>query len=86
MHSDIRGLLFVEAMEMQRRGIEILKLNTGNHEKNGGIPGWLYPGTLKNDNSKCKTGAAHVRVPGGADAELQNRICPGTGWAFSGLE
>ena len=30
VHSDIRGPLFVEAMEMQRKGIEILKLNTGN--------------------------------------------------------
>ena len=30
VHSDIRGSLFAEAMEMQERGIEILKLNTGN--------------------------------------------------------
>ena len=30
VHSDIRGPLFVEAMEMQARGIDILKLNTGN--------------------------------------------------------
>ena len=30
VHSDIRGALFTEAMEMQERGIEILKLNTGN--------------------------------------------------------
>lgn len=30
VHSDIRGPLFVEAMEMQNRGEDILKLNTGN--------------------------------------------------------
>lgn len=30
VHSDIRGPLFVEAMEMQARGIDVLKLNTGN--------------------------------------------------------
>ena len=30
VHSDIRGPLFVEAMDMQARGIDVLKLNTGN--------------------------------------------------------
>lgn len=30
VHSDIRGPLFIEAMEMQAKGIDILKLNTGN--------------------------------------------------------
>ena len=30
VHSVIRGPLFVEAMEMQARGIDVLKLNTGN--------------------------------------------------------
>ncbi len=30
VHSDIRGPLFMEAMEMQKNGTEILKLNTGN--------------------------------------------------------
>lgn len=30
VHSDIRGPLFVEAMNMQARGIDVLKLNTGN--------------------------------------------------------
>lgn len=30
IHSDIRGPLFVEAMEMQKNGIDVLKLNTGN--------------------------------------------------------
>ena len=39
VHSDIRGPLFVEAMEMQSRGIEILKLNTGNPATFGfGLP------------------------------------------------
>ncbi len=30
VHSDIRGPLFIEAMDMQARGIDVLKLNTGN--------------------------------------------------------
>lgn len=30
VHSDIRGPLFVEAMQMQANGIDVLKLNTGN--------------------------------------------------------
>ena len=30
IHSDIRGPLFWEAMEMQKRGVHVLKLNTGN--------------------------------------------------------
>nr|WP_317281951.1 aminotransferase class I/II-fold pyridoxal phosphate-dependent enzyme [uncultured Sellimonas sp.] len=30
VHSDIRGPLFMEAMDMQKNGIDILKLNTGN--------------------------------------------------------
>lgn len=30
VHSDIRGPLYVEAMNMQARGIDVLKLNTGN--------------------------------------------------------
>lgn len=39
VHSDIRGSLFVEAMEMQSRGIDVLKLNTGNPATFGfGLP------------------------------------------------
>lgn len=39
VHSDIRGPLFTEAMEMQDRGIEILRLNTGNPATFGfGLP------------------------------------------------
>ena len=39
VHSDIRGPLFVEAMDMQSRGIDILKLNTGNPATFGfGLP------------------------------------------------
>ena len=39
VHSDIRGPLFIEAMEMQARGIDILKLNTGNPATFGfGLP------------------------------------------------
>ncbi|MBM6948624.1 hypothetical protein [Mordavella massiliensis] len=30
VHSDIRGPLYVRAMEMQRQGRDVLKLNTGN--------------------------------------------------------
>lgn len=39
VHSDIRGPLFVEAMEMQDRGVDVLKLNTGNPASFGfGLP------------------------------------------------
>ena len=39
VHSDIRGPLFIEAMEMQAKGIDILKLNTGNPATFGfGLP------------------------------------------------
>ena len=39
VHSDIRGPLFTEAMEMQAKGIQILKLNTGNPATFGfGLP------------------------------------------------
>ena len=30
IHSDIRGPLFYEATEMEKQGVEVLKLNTGN--------------------------------------------------------
>ena len=30
VHSDIRGPLFVEAMQMRANGIDVLRLNTGN--------------------------------------------------------
>lgn len=30
VHSDIRGPIFMEALDMQKRGIPVLKLNTGN--------------------------------------------------------
>ena len=39
IHSDIRGPIFMEAMEMQKKGIDILKLNTGNPATFGfGLP------------------------------------------------
>lgn len=39
VHSDIRGPLFIEAMEMQAQGIDVLKLNTGNPATFGfGLP------------------------------------------------
>ena len=39
VHSDIRGPLFVEAMQMQEQGADILKLNTGNPAAFGfGLP------------------------------------------------
>lgn len=39
IHSDIRGPLFVEAMEMQARGEDVLRLNTGNPATFGfGLP------------------------------------------------
>ena len=30
VHSDIRGPLFYEALELEKKGINVLKLNTGN--------------------------------------------------------
>jgi len=30
VHSDIRGPLFYEALELQSKGHDVLKLNTGN--------------------------------------------------------
>ena len=30
IHSDIRGPLFMESLQMQKDGIDVLKLNTGN--------------------------------------------------------
>ena len=39
VHSDIRGPLFMEALEMQKNGIDVLKLNTGNPAAFGfGLP------------------------------------------------
>lgn len=39
VHSDIRGPLFMEALEMQKNGINVLKLNTGNPAAFGfGLP------------------------------------------------
>ncbi len=39
IHSDIRGPLFIEAMEMQKQGMDVLKLNTGNPATFGfGLP------------------------------------------------
>ena len=39
VHSDIRGPLYVRAMEMQRQGRDVLKLNTGNPAAFGfGLP------------------------------------------------
>ncbi len=39
VHSDIRGPLFVEAMEMRANGIDVLRLNTGNPATFGfGLP------------------------------------------------
>ena len=43
IHSDIRGPLFYEAMDMQKQGKEILKLNTGNPASFGfGMPDSIY--------------------------------------------
>ena len=39
VHSDIRGPLFVEAMEMRANGVDVLRLNTGNPATFGfGLP------------------------------------------------
>ena len=44
VHSDIRGELFHEAMAMQKRGINVLKLNTGNP----GTFGFPLPESIRN--------------------------------------
>ena len=44
IHSDIRGPLFMEANEMQNRGINVLKLNTGNPASFG----FKMPNSIKN--------------------------------------
>ena len=44
VHSDIRGPIYQKALEMERRGVEILKLNTGNP----GSFGFTMPNSVKN--------------------------------------
>ena len=44
IHSDIRGPLFFEATEMQKQGIEVLKLNTGNPASFG----FSMPASIRN--------------------------------------
>ena len=44
VYSDIRGPLFLEALEMQKRGVDVLKLNTGNPASFG----FEMPQSIKN--------------------------------------
>ena len=44
IHSDIRGPIFLEAMEMEKRGERVLKLNTGNPATFG----FTMPSSIKN--------------------------------------
>ena len=44
VHSDIRGPVYQKALEMERRGVEILKLNTGNP----GTFGFTMPDSVRN--------------------------------------
>ena len=55
VHSDIRGELFHEAMAMQKRGIDVLKLNTGNP----GTFGFPLPESIRN----AIEGRAEIGVP-----------------------
>ncbi|MBE6590941.1 MAG: aminotransferase class I/II-fold pyridoxal phosphate-dependent enzyme [Ruminococcaceae bacterium] len=44
VHSDIRGPIYVEAMKMRQRGIDVLRLNTGNPATFG----FTMPDSIKN--------------------------------------
>ena len=49
VHSDIRGPIYQRALEMERRGIEVLKLNTGNPGNFGfGMPESVRAALLEN--------------------------------------
>ena len=55
VHSDIRGPVFVEAMNMRAQGIDVLRLNTGNP----GAFGFPHAG----QREKCTLENADKAVP-----------------------
>ena len=70
VHSDIRGPLFVEAMEMEKRGAKILKLNTGNPATFG----FELPESIKNAlHGAAERGLGYCDFKGMPDA--REAIC-----------
>ena len=70
VHSDIRGPLFVEAMEMEKRGTKILKLNTGNPATFG----FELPESIKNAlDGSAERGLGYCDFKGMPDA--REAIC-----------
>ena len=70
VHSDIRGPLFVEAMDMRARGIDVLRLNTGNPATFG----FKLPKSLENAlKGNEQKGVAYCDFKGMPDA--REAIC-----------
>ena len=70
VHSDIRGPLFVEAMEMRARGIDVMRLNTGNPATFG----FKLPKSLENAlKGNEQKGVAYCDFKGMPDA--REAIC-----------
>lgn len=70
VHSDIRGPLFVEAMDMRARGIDVLRLNTGNPATFGFKLSKSLEDALKGNEQK---GVAYCDFKGMPDA--REAIC-----------
>lgn len=65
IHSDIRGPLFIESLEMQKSGIDVLKLNTGNPATFG----FKLPDSIKNAlEGQLERGLGYCDFRGMADA------------------
>lgn len=65
VHSDIRGPLFLEALEMERRGTPVLKLNTGNPAAFG----FEMPDSIKKSlSSQIERGLGYCDFRGMPDA------------------
>ncbi|MBE6605977.1 MAG: aminotransferase class I/II-fold pyridoxal phosphate-dependent enzyme [Ruminococcaceae bacterium] len=70
VHSDIRGPLYFEAIEMEKRGVDILKLNTGNPATFG----FETPESIKNALAgQIERGLGYCDFRGMADA--RHAIC-----------
>ncbi len=70
VHSDIRGPLYLEALEMQKNGIDVLKLNTGNPASFG----FETPESIKNAlSSQIDKGLGYCDFRGMPDA--RQAIC-----------
>lgn len=70
VHSDIRGPLYLEALDMQKKGIDVLKLNTGNPA----VFGFEVPDSIKNAMKNCaQEGMAYCDFRGMPEA--REAIC-----------